>query len=106
MIIRLGSILGAPKAKGKLSKCGKITSQQKDLSKQRALADKRIRAHRTENMTELSARGPIVWVKGVRGKKNRLTPQRKEGRVKKGRDAPRGASRELVHWNSRENISL
>ena len=98
--------LGAPKAKGKLSKYGK-----KYLSAEGPVKVKDTRGQKDS----CSPHRKYYWTLGERtyhvGKgrsreKNRLTPQRKEGRVKKGRDAPRGASRELVHSNSRENITV
>ena len=50
------------------------------------LRTKRIVFTTQEHMTELSARGPVVWVKGVQ-EKNRLAAQ--ERGVKKCRDAPK-----------------
>ena len=49
-------------------------------------ANKRNHAHCTVNVTEVGARGPIVCVKGVHERRNRLTAQKRKGN--KWHDAP------------------
>ena len=55
-------------------------------------------------MTELSARGTVVWVKGVRGRKKAGSSHRREEQ-RSGAMPPKGASRKFVHWNSTESTN-